>query len=173
MISALKLVTSLLQSEQESCRERLAERLATFISVDSARANWHSSQKYMNIALLGFNKGVYQQTRKSLNTLCLEEHPTPKLFVNTSKIPRKWRPFLDGGGLCSVAPGPFPGDQRRGVDMEVHQKFTDVTRKIGVQKAGQRLLVRVKWRGGFKEEQVQAFHRRSALRGSLLSIWVG
>ena len=60
--------------------------------------------------------------------------------------------------------------------IERHEKVKDVSKHIGVKKAGQRVpgSGKVAWRKtvkSAKEEQERALDRRSALRGSLLSIW--
>ena len=61
----------------------------------------------------------------------------------------------------------------------MHEKSKEVTKKIDVKRAGRKLRVWVKWRRktlkesflSAKVEQERAFHWRSALRDSLLSIW--
>ena len=87
------------------------------------------------------------------------------------------RPLLMELDWVVLAPGSFPTGQMRGVDRDARE--VERTKKIGEKKAGQRVagLGNVAWRKtlkeGFfpvKEGQVQAFHRRSKLRASLLSI---
>ena len=62
----------------------------------------------------------------------------------------------------------------------MHERLQEATRKIGVTKARQTVacLGKVVWRETLKksffqakEEQEQTFHKRSALRESLLSAW--
>ena len=62
----------------------------------------------------------------------------------------------------------------------MHETLKEVTRKIEVKKAGQRGkgLGKVAWRKTLKvtflsarKEQERVFHKRSALRESLLSMW--
>ena len=62
---------------------------------------------------------------------------------------------------------------------ELHEQVKSLQKKIGVKKAGQSVagLGKVAWRKtqeesfSAKDEQVQAFDRRSAVRESLLSLW--
>ena len=113
-------------------------------------------------------------------TLRPEERGTQKLFVNTDKIPKeKWEPPLtdEGGVVLCQALYPSIGEEAW---TELHERFKEVCRKIGVKKAGRRIagLSKVVWRKTEKElffsakKGVEAaFNRSSVLPGSLLQAW--
>ena len=90
-------------------------------------------------------------------TLRPEERWTLKWFVNTSKIPEgKWRP--QSKKRCGAVSGTVSVNQRSG--SEGGRIGTD-----GLESVTERRFFPA------KEEQMQAFDRRSALREGLWSIW--
>ena len=104
MISALKLVTNSkhkklgveVKGSPESSKERLAEALATFISVDNTRSlvtmgELAQFSEVHKVVLPSFDKEVYKHPRTTEGEEVLtfrpeEQRTKKKLLVNTSKI---------------------------------------------------------------------------------------
>ena len=116
MICVLKLVTNLEKGNTfevkckgltEDSREKLAEALATFISVDNTRASvspWVSSGTIKKCTKWSYKKisAVYKHAvvieGEEVLTLLPQERGTQKFFVTTYKIPEgKWEDWV---ALC-------------------------------------------------------------------------
>ena len=161
----------------ERRKERLAEALATFISVDKAGAS-------VAMGEMAQLKEVYKHAEvidvEEVMTLRPDEQGTAKLMVNTPKIPKgKWEPSLmeeDWALLCQALF--VPVGRRRGVVRDAQEVDRCHQKEWSKKKAGQRVagLGKVAWEKTSTEsffsasvEQERAFSRMSALREALLS----